>query len=104
VRLALEELDAVVDQVRVEVFDLVFGELDFFESGRDLVVVQKPLVDAILDELLELFDVWKSDIDGEHGPPRAGRRRRQLDTQRAGWTPPAHPLRAGMLHRLLTNR
>ena len=40
VRLALQELDPVVDQVRVEVFDLVLRELDVFEPGCDLVVVE----------------------------------------------------------------
>ena len=38
--LALHELDPVVDQVRVEVFDLLLRQLDVLEPGGDLVVVE----------------------------------------------------------------
>ena len=38
VLLPFDQLDVVVDQVRVEVFDLLFRELDFLEPGDDLVV------------------------------------------------------------------
>jgi hypothetical protein len=48
----LDQLDAVVDEVGVEVFDLLLGELDVLEPGDDLVVGEKTLVLALLDELL----------------------------------------------------
>ena len=51
-RLAFQQLHVVVDQVGVEVLDLLLGQLDFLEPRRDLVVVQKPLLDAVLNELL----------------------------------------------------
>src|SRR3712207_7744557 len=35
---ALHELDPVIDQVRVEVLDLLLGELDLIEPRHDLVV------------------------------------------------------------------
>jgi hypothetical protein len=38
VLLPLDQLDRVVDEVRVEVFDLLFRQLDLFEAGDDLVV------------------------------------------------------------------
>src|SRR5215212_3013943 len=66
VRLALHQLDRVVDQVRVEVLDLLLGELDLLEAGHDLVVGEKPLLQTVLNELVELFDVRKRDVDGEH--------------------------------------
>src|SRR5215212_8095967 len=65
VRLALHQLDRVVDQVRVEVLDLLLGELDLLESGDDLVVGEKPLLQTVLNELVKLFDVGKRDVDGE---------------------------------------
>ena len=64
--LALDQLDAVVDQVGVEVLDLLLGELDFLEAGDDLVVGQEALLDAVLNEFLQLFDVRKGNVDGEH--------------------------------------
>jgi hypothetical protein len=66
--LAFDELDGMVDQVGVEVVDLLLRELHFLERRRDLVVREEPLVLAVLDELLELFDLRKSDVDGEHQP------------------------------------
>jgi len=65
VGLALVELDPVVDQVRVEVLDLILRELDLLESGDDLVVREKALFDALLNQLVELFDVGKGDVDSE---------------------------------------
>ena len=68
VLLALDELDRVVDQVGVEVLDLLLRQLDLLEAGDDLVVGEEALLLAVLDELVELLDVWQGDIDGEHGP------------------------------------
>src|SRR4029450_13244512 len=76
VRLALDELDAVIDQVGVEVLDLLLAELDLVEPGGDLVVVENALLEAFLHQLLELFDLGERDFDGEHRPPHS----------RAGWT------------------
>src|SRR5207244_13258663 len=50
-----------------EVLDLLLAELDVFEPGDDLVIREEPSLQAILDELLELLDVRKSNVDGEHG-------------------------------------
>ena len=66
VLLALDELDRVVDQVGVEVFDLLLREIDLLEAADDLVIGEKPFLLSVLDELLELLDLGKSDIDGEH--------------------------------------
>ncbi len=68
VLLALHQLDSVVDQVRVEVLDLLLRELDVLEPGDDLVVGEEASLEAALHELLELFDLGESDIDGEHAP------------------------------------
>src|SRR4051794_32324557 len=65
VRLALDELDAVVDQVRVEVLDLLLAQLDFLEPRRDLVVVEDAFFEAFLDELLEFLDFGERDLDGQ---------------------------------------
>ena len=64
--LALHQLDAVLDQVRVEVLDLFLRELDVFEPVDDLVIGEKALLLSFGDELLELFDLGKRDINGEH--------------------------------------
>ena len=66
VLLALDELDAVVDQVRREVFDLLLRELDFLDPLDDLVIGEEPLLLSRRDELLQLFDVGKSNVDSEH--------------------------------------
>ena len=63
-----DQLDRVVDQVRVEVLDLLLRELHFLQTGDDLVVGEEALLLTVLDELLELLDLGKGDIDGEHGP------------------------------------
>src|SRR6266566_2351213 len=76
VRFALDELDAVVDQIGVEVFDLLLAELDIVEARSDLVVVQDSLLEPFLNKLLEFLDVRERDFDGEHRPRLS----------RAGWT------------------
>ena len=65
--LTLHQLDAVIDQVRVEVLDLLLCELHLLEALDDLVVGEEALVDALGDELVKLLDVRKRDVDGEHG-------------------------------------
>ena len=66
VLLALHQLDAVVDQVRVEVLDLLLRELDVLEPADDLVVREEAAFDPCLNELLEFLDLRESNIDGEH--------------------------------------
>ena len=63
--LALDEIDAVLADVRVEVLDLLLAELDVLEPVGDLVVAEKALLLALGDELLELLDFGKRDVDGE---------------------------------------
>ena len=63
---ALHELDSVVDQIGVEVLDLLLREVDFLEPGDDLVIGEEPLVLAVGDELLQLLDLGRGDIDLEH--------------------------------------
>src|SRR6184192_1269371 len=75
VRLAFDELDAVIDQIGVEVFDLVLAELDVVEPRGDLVIVDDSLLEPFLNELLEFFYLGERDFDGEHRPPLS----------RAGW-------------------
>jgi hypothetical protein len=53
----------VVDQVRVEVFDLLLAELHLLESGDDLVVGEEPFLLSVLDELVEFLDVRQGDVD-----------------------------------------
>jgi hypothetical protein len=65
---SLDEVDAVVDQVRVEVLDLILGEFDILEPCRDLVVVEEPLLETVLNELLQLLNVRKRDLESEHRP------------------------------------
>ena len=65
VLLALDEVDAALDQVCVEVLDLLLRELDVLEPLDDLVVAEESLLVTVGDELLELFDLGKRDIDGE---------------------------------------
>ena len=67
VLLALEQVDAVLDEVGVEVLDLLLGELDLLEPGDDLVVGQETLLLTLLDELVKLLDVGDGDIDRQHG-------------------------------------
>jgi hypothetical protein len=65
VLLSFEELDRVIDQIGVEVFDLLLRELDLLEHGDDLVVGEEPLLLSLLDEPVEFLDVWKGDLDVE---------------------------------------
>ena len=65
VLLAFDELDVVIDEVGVEVFDLLFGQLDVVETVDDLVVREEPLLRSVGDELLELFDFGERDLDRE---------------------------------------
>ena len=69
VLLALDELDAVVDQIGREILELLLGELDLFEPGDDLVVGEKALFLSGLDELVQLFDLRKRDVNSEHLTP-----------------------------------
>ena len=57
--LALDELDAVVDQVGREVLDLLLGELDLLEARDDLVVGEEAFLLTRLDELVQLLDFRK---------------------------------------------
>src|SRR5436190_1111573 len=52
VLLALDELDAVVDQVGGEVLQLLLGVLELVHTGDDLVVGEEALLLPGLDELL----------------------------------------------------
>jgi hypothetical protein len=54
---AFDELDGVIDEVRVEVLDLLLRELHLVEAGHDLVVREETLLDALLDQPLKLLDV-----------------------------------------------
>ncbi len=64
--LAFDELDAVLDQVGVEVLDLLFCQFDIVETRDDLVVCEEALLLTFCDELVELFDFRERDVDGEH--------------------------------------
>src|SRR5438128_1600353 len=72
VRLAFDELDAVVDQVRVEVLDLLLAELDILEPRGNLVVVEESFLETVLDKLLQFFDVGERDVDGQHVAATSG--------------------------------
>ena len=67
--LALDELDPVVDQVRREVLELLLGELDLLDARDDLVVGEEAFLLARLDELVQLLDLGKGDVDREHQTP-----------------------------------
>ena len=66
VLLALDELDAVVDQVGGEILDLLLRELDFLEALDDLVVGEEALLLSRLDELLQFLDFGERNVDSEH--------------------------------------
>ena len=63
--LALDEVDASLDEVGVKVLDLLLRELDVFEPFDDLVVAEEPLLMTVGDELLKLFYLGQRVIDGE---------------------------------------
>jgi hypothetical protein len=63
VLLPFDQLDRVVDEVRVEVLDLLFAEVDFLEPGDDLVVGEESLLCSVLYELVEFLDVREGDVD-----------------------------------------
>ena len=67
VLLALEQVDAVLDEVGVEVLDLLLGEIDLLQPGNDFIEGQKTLLLALLYELVKLLDVRERDIDRQHG-------------------------------------
>ena len=100
-RLALDQLDAMVDQVAVEVLVLLLGELDFFERVSDLVVVEQALDQALLDELGDFLDLWELDLDRrEHLASTFSRDRLVTDCERLSWL----PLGAGWYRRVRANR
>ena len=72
VLLAFDELDTVVDQVRREVLELLFRQLYLFDPGNDLVVGEEAFLLPGLDELVQLFDVGKGDVDREQVTPTSG--------------------------------
>ena len=92
--LAFEQLDRVVDQIGVEVLDLLLAQLDVLERVDDLVVGEEPLLLALLDELVELFDVWKGDLDVEQSKPRFPR-----GLTGGPATPKSRTSRSGSAHR-----
>src|SRR5262249_4885079 len=51
VLLAFDQLDRTVDQVGIEVVDLLLRQLNVLKRGGDLVIGQKPLLDAFRYEL-----------------------------------------------------
>ena len=65
VLLALDQLDRVVDQIRIEVLDLLYGEIDLLEARDDLVVGEEALLVCVLYQLVQLFDVREGDVDCE---------------------------------------
>ena len=66
VLLTLDEIDALIGEIRVEVLDLLRGQIGSVQCAHDLVVCQEALLLAVLDELLKLVDVWYRDVDREH--------------------------------------
>jgi hypothetical protein len=64
------ELDAVLDEVGMEVLNLLFGDLCLRKCRCDFGDQQVPTLLTDVDELAELLDVGKLDIDGQHRPPR----------------------------------
>src|SRR5581483_8155443 len=62
----------VLGEVRVEVLDLLLRQLDVLEPVDDLVVGEKALLFSLGDELVELLDLRKRDVDGEHVPEPPG--------------------------------
>src|SRR4051794_11174282 len=72
VPLALDDVDSVLEQVGVEVLGLLLRQLYVLEPAGDLVVGQEAFLPPFRDELVELFDVRKRDVDGEQVPNLPG--------------------------------
>src|SRR4029078_11545580 len=88
------------DEVRVEVLDLLLGEVDFLQASDDLVVGEEPLFLPFGDELVQLVDVGQRDIDREHCPPlllvtSATLRRRNEKSRRVPTSPGSQANQAG---------
>ena len=66
VLLAFDQLDAMVDQVGGEIFDLLLRKLDFLDSLDDLVIGEEPLLLSRRNELVKLLDVGKNNVGCEH--------------------------------------
>ncbi len=66
VLLAFDELDPVVDQVSREILELILGQLDFLDPCDDLVIGEEPFLLAHFDELVQLLDFRKGDVNREH--------------------------------------
>jgi hypothetical protein len=60
------EVDAVIDQIGVEIFGLLLGDLHVLERRGDLVVAEEPFLQTLLRQSLELFDIREGDLDSEH--------------------------------------
>ena len=58
VLLPFDELDAVIDQIGIEVLDLLLREVDLFEALDDLVVGEDTFVETSWTSL------WSSSISG----------------------------------------
>ena len=100
---ALDELDAVIDQVRREVLDLLLGELDFLDPLDDLVVGEEAFLLSRRDELLQLFDVGKSNVDSEHLSTTSGFAWADggtTETREPAPARPAHPLTRRTIHQV----
>ena len=98
VPLAFDDVDTVLDQVRVEVLDLLLRQLHVLEPVGDLVVGQEAFLPPFGDELVELFDFRKRDVDGEQSQTSRPRLHDSVATTdrgrpRPGPGPPSIPSR-----------
>ena len=59
----------MLEQVGVEVFELLLGQLDLLERRGNFVEGQVALVVALLNERFELFDIRERDLDSQHWAP-----------------------------------
>ncbi len=64
--LARGEIDAVIDQIGVEIFGLLLGDFRVLERRGDLVVAEESFLQTLLRQSLELFDIREGDLDSEH--------------------------------------
>ncbi len=90
--LTFDELDPVVDQVCREVLELLFRELDLLDSRNDLVVGEEAFLLARLDELVQLLDFGKRDVDREHQTPTSDSADQTNDSLVEPAPPPTRPL------------